>query len=61
MPEEGAPPEENHQSHFVKSLTSVLEQADKDKEQLKAEIKGELDKIASATEYFTGVEEILMN
>lgn len=38
-----------------------MEQAEKEKEQLKTDIKAELEKIASATEYFTGVEDILMN
>jgi len=53
--------EELHANHFVKSITSVLEQAEKEKEQLKADIAGELDKIASASEYFAGVEDILLN
>jgi flagellar basal body-associated protein FliL len=53
--------EEIHATHFVKSLTSVLEQAEKERDQLKNDIKNELEKIASATDYFTGVEDILMN
>lgn len=53
--------EELHANHFVKSISSVLEQAEKEKEQLKADIAAELDKIASASEYFAGVEDILLN
>jgi len=30
--------EDTHATHFVKSLTSVLEQSEKDKEQLKSDI-----------------------
>jgi hypothetical protein len=52
---------ETHGTHYVKSLTSVLESADKEKELLKSQIQNELDKIASAIEYFGGVEDILMN
>ena len=52
---------EAHSNHFVKSITDVLEGCEKEKEVLKSDIKNELDKIASACEYFAGVEEILMN
>jgi|LauGreDrversion4_2_1035121.scaffolds.fasta_scaffold1492292_1 hypothetical protein len=52
---------ELHSNHFVKSITDVLEGCEKEKEVLKSDIKNELDKIASACEYFAGVEEILMN
>ena len=52
---------ELHGNHYVKSITDVLESCEKEKQQLKSDIKNELDKIASACEYFAGVEDILMN
>jgi superoxide dismutase len=52
---------DSHNNHYVKSITDVLESCEKEKEQLKSDIKTELDKIASACEYFAGVEDILMN
>jgi hypothetical protein len=38
-----------------------LEGVEKERLQLKQEIKKELEKIGSACEYFRGVEEILIN
>lgn len=50
-----------HQTHYVKPLSSVLEQAQKEKDNLIQEIKDEIEKVDTAIEYFSSIEEIFIS
>ena len=46
-----------HRGHYYKRLDVFVHQLLKEKQQLKEQMRVELDKVDSAIEYFSGVEE----
>ena len=49
-----------HATHYVKPLANVIEQAEREKEQIKQDIMDELEKVDKAIEYFGGIEDIFL-
>ena len=56
-----ASPNVRHATHYVKPLSSVLEQAQKEKDNLKRDIEDEIQKVDQAINYFTGIEDIFIS
>jgi len=45
----------------VKPLTTVLEQAEREKEKLKRDIEEQIEKVDTAISYFNGIEDMFTN
>ena len=49
-----------HQTHYVKPLSAVLEQAEREKEKLRQDIEEQVTKVETAIAYFSGIEEMFV-